>query len=547
MGAHGGPNQDHIEELNALRAAVNDLEARYKSLVEQIPAITYIADLDEQSTTLFISPQVEEILGIEPREWAENSDIWLDQIHPEDRKRVLSEVASSHRDGSPFLSEYRMVSRDKKIVWIRDQALIVKNGRGEPVCMQGVMFDITESRKTEDALRESEVRFMTALESLPFDVFIIGEDGRYVLQNQTCIRHWGNVVGKRPEDVAPDEETRRLWRNNNQRAFAGEIVAGEVSVKISGEDLNFHNVIAPVRDADRIRGILGVNIDITERKRAEEEVIESEAKFRNLAEQSPNMIFINKMGRVVYVNAMCEKIMGYSREDFYSPDFDFLSLIAPESLDLVRGSFSEHVKGNDVPPYEYTLKTKDGREIEAINATKLIRFEGEHAILGIVTDISEHKESERKLKDASRQLEQERESLAEKNIALRQILTHIEKERHDYKQQICREVEQIVKPFLAQLKENVETGRSDRFENLESKLSALLTKDIDLFRDRYSRLTPRELSICDLIRAGRSSKQVASELNISLGTVHKHREQIRRKLGIANKEINLGTYLKLYY
>ena len=78
-------------------------------------------------------------------------------------------------------------------------------------------------------------------------------------------------------------------------------------------------------------------------------------------------------------------------------------------------------------------------------------------------------------------------------------------------------------------------------------LSYHLSEDIDLFRDRYSRLTPRELNICELIRSGKSSKQIASNLNISLGTVNKHREQIRRKLGISNKEINLGTYLKLYY
>jgi len=125
---------------------------------------------------------------------------------------------------------------------------------------------------------------------------------------------------------------------------------------------------------------------------------ESEEKFRNLAEQSPSMIFINKKGRVVYANKKCEEIIGYKREEFYSPDFDFFTLIAPESIDLVKIAFSKHMKGGEVAPYEYRLITKEGKKIETILATKLIRYEGETAILGIVTDITGRKEAEERVK-----------------------------------------------------------------------------------------------------------------------------------------------------
>ena len=157
---------------------------------------------------------------------------------------------------------------------------------------------------------------------------------------------------------------------------------------------------------------------VAERKRAEESLRESEEKFRTLAEQSPNMIFINKRGRVTYANKKCEEIMGYKREEFYSPDFDFFMLIAPESKELIRGNFSRHSKGQDVTPCEYTLITKGGRRLEAILATKLISYEGENAILGTVTDITERKRAEKEIKKLNESLKLQTEELAAANKEL---------------------------------------------------------------------------------------------------------------------------------
>ncbi|MBW8002980.1 MAG: PAS domain S-box protein [Planctomycetes bacterium] len=140
--------------------------------------------------------------------------------------------------------------------------------------------------------------------------------------------------------------------------------------------------------------ILELKKSETERIQAEEALRESEEKFRNLAEHSPNMIFINKKGRIVYANKICEEIMGYKRKEFYSPDFDFRILIPPESIDLVEKNFRRYMKGKDIPPYEYKLLTREGKKIDAIHTTKLINYEGESAILGIITDVTERKRAE---------------------------------------------------------------------------------------------------------------------------------------------------------
>jgi PAS domain S-box-containing protein len=150
-------------------------------------------------------------------------------------------------------------------------------------------------------------------------------------------------------------------------------------------------------DDPAIQGILINTRDVTERVQAERTLKESEEKFRSLAEQSPNMIFINQRGRVVYANKRCEEMMGYTRDEFYAPDFDFMILVPPEHRELVKTSFEKHVRGQDVEPYEYSLVTRDGQRIESILNSKLIDYGGEKAILGIVTDISHRKQVERTL------------------------------------------------------------------------------------------------------------------------------------------------------
>lgn len=162
----------------------------------------------------------------------------------------------------------------------------------------------------------------------------------------------------------------------------------------------------PIRDEKgQVHRVVGIAEDITIHKRAEEALRESEEKFRNLAEQSPNMIFINQAGRVVYVNPKCEACMGYTKEEFCAADFDFLKLIAPEHRDRIMENFRCHMAGEEVPAMEYALHTKGGRRIEAILATRLIQYEGQTAILGTVADITRYKQAEEELQRINDELE----------------------------------------------------------------------------------------------------------------------------------------------
>lgn len=129
----------------------NHAEAQYRTLVERIPAISYVANLDLSGETIFISPQIG-CLGFTPEEWIAQHDRWLQQVHPEDRDRVMQAYLHSRNTDEPFCCDYRIHTRTGEIRWFHDEASVVRDMQGKMLCLQGIMLDITEKKLMEDEL-----------------------------------------------------------------------------------------------------------------------------------------------------------------------------------------------------------------------------------------------------------------------------------------------------------------------------------------------------------------------------------------------------------
>jgi two-component system cell cycle sensor histidine kinase/response regulator CckA len=138
------------------KAELSAAESRYRTLVERLPAVTYVAELGASGPWHYVSPQIESMLGFSPAEWLADSSNWINRIHPEDRGNVLAveEHFQKHRD--LFQGEYRMFARDGRVLWFRDEAVMLPTAEGQPHVMQGVMYDITERKRLEDQLRHSQ-------------------------------------------------------------------------------------------------------------------------------------------------------------------------------------------------------------------------------------------------------------------------------------------------------------------------------------------------------------------------------------------------------
>jgi PAS domain S-box-containing protein len=141
------------QTIRAREEALRESETKYRSLVERIPAIIYTAAMDETKTRLYVSPQVERILGFTQEEYLANPELWRELLHPDDRQRILGESEYFYATGEPFISEYRTFTRDGRVVWVHDEAVILRDAAGKPQFIQGVRMDITELKQVEEKIK----------------------------------------------------------------------------------------------------------------------------------------------------------------------------------------------------------------------------------------------------------------------------------------------------------------------------------------------------------------------------------------------------------
>jgi len=422
-----------------------EMEERYHAFFEQAEEAILLRDA-KTGTLLDFNRRAHEMLGYSRVEFAHLSatDIRADET-PSGIRKHTDRILQTGAD--VFDAQHRRKNGD--ILNVRVNCRVLRIG-GRQV-LQLVVRDITDRQ----ALIESQGRFRTIIDQSPISMAIVGLDGTIEYINRKAVETFGYTH----EDI-PNME--RWWAlAYPDRKYRDHVVAtwtGLVENALTqNHEIEGREYRVTCKDGTaKIVLIFGVPIankvfvmfeDITARKDAED-------TFRNLAEQSPNMIFINQGGRVVYANTRCEEIMGYSRQELCSPDFSFMRLVAPEYHVQTGEYFQKHADGGEVPAYEYVIVSKAGVRIPAIVSTKLIKHQGRPAILGIVTDLTDLKYAKASLRESAAKLREQKKALEEKNAALKEILAQIEAEKMGIRQQVTTNVEKLVLPVLHKMARN---------------------------------------------------------------------------------------------
>jgi PAS domain S-box-containing protein len=273
--------QDSEVDSTEAEAQSLNVEARYRAIVEQIPAVVFMAYLDRGIGEAYVSPQIEASLGFSQKEWLEDPIRWYQQIHPDDKQRWSVEAADMFLSGKPLRSAYRVMSRDGAVIWFHCEAKMMRRSDGRPWFIHGVAFDISELKRTEEALEEERNVLSAILETVAALVVVLDPNGRIVRFNRACERTTGysfaEVQGKYVWDLFRAPEDGERFQARFYQLLCGSPSNDEESYWLNREGerrlISWSSTILPGA-GNKVRYVIATGTDITERKMLERAILD---------------------------------------------------------------------------------------------------------------------------------------------------------------------------------------------------------------------------------------------------------------------------------
>jgi diguanylate cyclase (GGDEF)-like protein/PAS domain S-box-containing protein len=444
-----------ITERKQAEAALRASEAKYRTLVEKIPAVTYVASLDRISSALYISPQIETLLGYSPQEWLDRADLWYERLYPDDRKRVLAQLRDCQQHDRTFVSEYRSVARTGEVVWVRDEAAIVKDEADRPLFLQGVVFDITERKQAEAALQQQaeRERLVGAIarhvrQSLHLDrilnttvtevrqflhtdrvaIYRFNPDRSGIAIVESVASGWTPMLGRRIQDPCLSEEgCIERYRQGRIQAVADIYAAGfqDCYVNLLAQFQVRANLIVPILQGKQLWGFLvaqhcaaprqwqPLEIELLEQLATQVAIAIQQAELyeqvRHSQQRYAMAVSAGKVGvwdwdlatDEIYLDPMLKAMLGYKNEEIQNHIEAWNALIYADDRQLVKRVTQDHLAG--VTPHfqiEHRMLHKDG-SIRWIFARGSASRDGGGKpvrVIGTCTDITERKHAEEALR-----------------------------------------------------------------------------------------------------------------------------------------------------
>ena len=430
---------------------------KYRTLLEQIPAVTFMAALDGSSNELYVSPQIETMLGFSQKEWLDDPVLWYTQLHPDDRLRWHEEFALTCATGQPFSAEYRFISRAGKVVWVHGDAKVVRDEDGNPLFLHGIAFDITqhkvaqetllksreilerrvrertaelsdanrvlqaeivERQRAEVALRQSESRTRAIVESAHDAIVVMDERGRITEFNPAAEQMFGqaraDVRGREVADVIVPPALRDPHRRALARYFGtrqGHLFGKRIELAglhADGSEFPIELTLAQLLQ-EGAPAVMAHIRDITERKRAEDALRRSEEQMRSVVDHAVDgIITIDEQGTVQTLNPAAERIFGYRAGDVVGLN---VNVLMPEPYHREHDGYLAN--------YVHTGKAKIigiGREVVGRRKDRStfpmdlgvneFRLGDRRFFTGIVRDITERKAAEERIRQQATLLDE---------------------------------------------------------------------------------------------------------------------------------------------
>jgi PAS domain S-box-containing protein len=476
---------------------------------------------------------------------------------------IENKIYANPRDGSylkNLITRYGFVSNFKTLlhttgdneIWISISANTAKDDNGNIVYYEGTAKDISEQEMATNSLYEEREKFRILSDCAPFGMAFINDVGSLVYVNLK----FTEIFGYGREDASN-------WKNWFSEAFYDReywlrVIKGADSNKDEDELRKPNNKIINVTCKDgRVKivdffalqldsGEILINCnDITEHKKTEKKLLESEEKFRNLFEKSSDPTILTDEDIVVDCNESLLRLMRCNRKQLIGQS---LSIISPykqpdgrlssekgdeiKNITLMKGSHN----------FEWMHCTLDGEEMPFDVMLTLINISGKPYLYGVWRDMREQNRANEAIKAREKELELKSIALKESNVALKILLDRVEEEKKDIEDKILSNITKLVWPYIEKMKHmNLDTANKTYLNIIENNLHEVAAPFLNTIK-RFD-LTPKETQVANLIKENKTTKKIAEIMGVAPSSIDRHRHNIRRKLGLNKKKKNLITYL----
>ena len=411
-----------ITERKQSRQRLEESERRYRLLTENVPTVAWMTD--ERGKTVFISSNIREVYGFSAEEVLADPALWLDRIHPEDRDRVGSAFRELFSTGRPFDVEYRIRRKDEEWIWLQDRANIVEEHNGVR-CAYGVFSDITERKRAELALLDSEIRYRMLFEAAGDAIFIM-EGETFVdcnprtLEMFRCTRE--QILQHTPFDFSPPLQPDGSSSEESGRRRIDAVLEGNpqsfewVHRRPDGSVFDVEVTLNLANLGER-RYIQAIVRDITERKRSIQALQESEERYRALVEHSPDAIAVHADGKLVYANQAAAALIGAeSKNDLIGTSV--INFVHPDSRENVVQRIQAVMAGEPALPNEERFVRLDGSVID-VEVTSIPYFHrGTRGAQVIVRDVTERNQALGMLRESDRRMSEMLENVRLASVML---------------------------------------------------------------------------------------------------------------------------------
>lgn len=470
-------------------------------------------------------------------------------VHPEDREAVKLNARAMLRSDSNSPHEFRIITKDGEVRWVME-TLAAISFQGRPAIL-GNSMDVTKRRRAEEALRESEEKYRSVVDHIGIGITVVSPEMKIITLNNQMLKWFPDIVSLAGNpccyEVYNDPPRRDICPYCPVvKTFAdGNVHEVVTDTPLKGEIRHFRSISSPLKDRDgKIIAAIEMVEDITERRRVLAQLRESEKWYRSIFETTgAATMLLEEDTTISFVNREFEKKFGYTKEDIENKR-KWTEFIAPEDV----GRMIEHHRlrrvDANIPPrnYEFRFLNSRGEPRDIFITVDMIP--GTTKSIASLVDITELKRTEEALQKRGKELEDKTQELEELNAALRVLLKKREEDRNELEEKVVANLENLVIPYIDKLKHaQLSTRDKTNVNIIESNLKDIITPFSHKLSSRHLNLTTRELQIANLIKSGKTTKEIAGFLNVSPSAVNICRYRIRNKLGLNNQKVNLQSFL----